>query len=119
MLPKEINLASVDDLRRLGEYHSFHFEKDVKSDITEVYASVGRGRSRLFWRVKPIGGSHRTDISVDSFYVFGKEGHIGMLLRSRMDSAKYRIVCFPKPLKRLPRTSRKFRGGKIKKRRKK
>jgi len=119
MLPSEIKLASVFDLKQLGEYHSFRFEKSVKSDITNVYAFVGRGRSRLFWLVKPIGGTHRTDLSVDSFYIFGREGPIGLLFRARKDPTAYRIVCFPKPLKRLPRTSKKFRSRKAIKRRKK
>jgi hypothetical protein len=119
MLPSKIELASVIDLKELGEYHSFLFGKSVKSDITDVYAYVGRGRSRLFWKVKPIGGIHRTDLDVDSFYIFGREGPIGLLFRTRKDPAAYRIVCFPIPLKRLPRTSKKFRSRKAIKRRKK
>jgi hypothetical protein len=119
MLPSNIELASVSDLKELGEYHSFLFEKSVKSDITDVYVFVGRGRLRLFWRVKPIGGIHRTDLDVDSFYIIGKEGPIGLLFRTRKDPTKYRIVCFPKPLKRLPRMSKKFRSKKMIRRRKK
>lgn len=114
MLPNKIHLASIKDLLKLGPYQKFKFEKDIKNDKTDIYAYVGQGRSRKFWRVQPIGGTHKTDVKVDSFYVFGKEGPIGMLFRARTRPDKYRIVCFPKPLRRLPKRRTRRRKTKVK-----
>jgi hypothetical protein len=112
MLPNKIKLAGMDDFKRLGVYQSFQFEKTIINDITNIFISVGEGRSRIFWKVKPIGGKHWTDVNANSFYVFGREGPIGMLYRSRNNPDQFRIVCFPNPLRRLPRTSKKFRRRK-------
>lgn len=109
MLPSKIRLAGMDDFKRLGVYQTFQFEKRIINDITNIFISVGEGRLRNFWKVKPIGGKHRTDVGADSFYVFGREGPIGMLYRSRKNPDQFRIVCFSNPLRRLPRTSKKFR----------
>lgn len=103
------DLASVEDLRRLGDYCVFDFDREVDGDFTRVYAFVKVGRSRLSWLVRPIGGTRRKDIKTSSFYITAREGVVGLLYRSREDGKKYRIVLFEKPLKRLPRMNKRFR----------
>jgi hypothetical protein len=103
------NLSSVEDLKRLGDYCDFDFDKNVEGDFTRIYASVKEGRSKLVWLVKPIGGVRRKDIKATSFYITAREGIVGLLYKSRTDDKKYRIVLFDRPLKRLPRISKKLR----------
>ena len=105
-------LSTLEDLKRLGVYSNFDFEKEVEGDFTRIYAVVKLGRSKLFWLVKPIGGLRRVDVEVSSFYIIAREGVVGLLYKSRADDKKYRIVFFYKPLKRLPRQNRKVRKRK-------
>lgn len=102
-------LSTLEDLKSLGVYSDFDFEKEVKGDFTRIYAVVKLGRSKLFWLVKPIGGLRRVDIEAKSFYIIAREGVVGLLYKSRASDKKYRIVFFYKPLKRLPRQKRKAR----------
>jgi len=105
-------LSSLEDLKQLGDYCCFDFRKEVKGDITRIYAVVKQGRSELLWLVKPIGGLRRVDMEVLSFYIMAREGVVGLLYKSRADDKKYRIVFFYRPLKRLPRLNRKVRKRK-------
>ena len=105
-------LSSLEDLKSLGDYCDFDFEKEVKGDFTRIYAVVKQGRSKLFWLVKPIGGMRRSDEEAKSFYIMAREGVVGLLYKSRASDKKYRIVFFYKPLKRLPRQNRKARKRK-------
>jgi hypothetical protein len=100
-------LSTLADLRGLGDYCDFDFEKEVKGDFTRIYAVVKLGRSKLFWLVKPVGGLRRIDVDALSFYIMAREGVVGLLYKSRVSDKKYRIVFFYKPLKRLPRQRRK------------
>jgi len=110
---KDLNeLSSLEDLKSLGDYCVFDFEKEVKGDFTRIYALVKQGRSELLWLVKPIGGLRRVDVDANSFYITAREGVVGLLYKSRANDKKYRIVFFFKPLKRLPRRSRKRRKRK-------
>ena len=59
-------LSTLEDLRSLGVYSDFDFEKEVKGDFTRIYAVVKLGRSKLFWLVKPIGGMRRIDVDAKS-----------------------------------------------------
>jgi hypothetical protein len=100
-------LSSLEDLKRLGDYSYFDFEREVRGDFTRIYAVVKMGRSKLLWLVKPIGGLRRRDVEAPSFYITAREGIVGLLYRSRVDDKKYRIVFFDVPLRRLPRLNRK------------
>lgn len=107
-------LSSLEDLKSLGFYSNFDFEKEVEGDFTRIYAVVKLGRSKLFWLVKPIGGIRRKDVEAQSLYIIAREGVVGLLYKSRANDKKYRIVFFVKPLRRLPRQNRKGRKRKRK-----
>ena len=103
------NISTLEALEKLGSYSQFIFTKQVSENFTELYANVKDGDKEQAWMVSPIDGRYKTDIGADSFYVFGNEGVIGLLYKSREDPTKYRIVLFKNPLKRIPRISRKYK----------
>jgi len=111
------DIATVEALEKLGDYSQFIFTKRVGEDFTELYVNVKGGNKEATWMVSPIDGRYKTDVGANSFYIFGDEGVIGLLYRSREDPTRYRIVLFKNPLKRIPRISRKYKRRRPSKRR--
>lgn len=111
------NLSTLKALEKLGNYSQFVFTKQVGEGFTELYANVRDGNKEQAWMVSPIDGRYKTDIGANSFYIFGDEGIIGLLYKSREDPTRYRIVLFKNPLKRIPRISRKYKRRRPSKRR--
>jgi len=110
------NLSTLEALEKLGNYSRFVFTKQVSENFTELYANVEGGDKEQTWMVSPIDGRYKTDIGANSFYIFGDEGVIGLLYKSREDPTRYRIVLFENPLKRIPRVSRKYKRRRLSKR---
>lgn len=103
------DLSSLKDLRLLGDYSEFDIKREVDGDFTNIYAVTKQGHMTYSWLLRPIGGERRKDTKVSSFYVYAREGLVGLLYRSRENEKLFRIVCFSTPLKRFPRLSKRFR----------
>lgn len=104
----------MDELKSLGDYATFTFQKEVDDDITKVYATIIVDNMTYRWIVKPIDGRYYSDVKANTFYVFGVEGLFALLYRAQDVAKGFRIVFLPRPIQKLPQTDRRYGGRKRK-----
>lgn len=108
-------MSTMDDLKNLGDYATFTFERDVFGEVTKVYAVTIVDDKTHRWLVKPVDGRYYSDVKANTFYVFGLQGLFALLYRAKDVAKGFRIVFLPRPIQKVPQTDRRYGGRRRKK----